>query len=311
MNKGVDNMINLDPKKSLPLLDEYIGRSIEPAFCAYASSVFVRRGKDYILLHQLKDNRVVGDNLVGIGGKNLLTNLYGSSEKIPMSTLASSMYAGKLSGEHDIKDVAVREVLEETGGFKKDDNTTPSGYGLLLEPSKLQPVGTSSVRVLNSTTNSLWRIDYFVYDLDGSEGSISPEEQREGTFEVCSEEDLLSVPMLPADRMIVHNMLNNPGTTLDVEAIYNDLDNQHTVRGIFTTEENITHILVPDCDKLGEYVGEVVECSGAEEELLSALPNVDQELLRQLSQHFSKKQGWKFSYPERRNLLPPTSRYKK
>ncbi|HOO67835.1 MAG TPA: NUDIX hydrolase [Bacilli bacterium] len=252
MSSYIDERVANDSSFSLPIISEKpdaLGRM--QLFC-YATSVFLRtpEGK-YIAMHQTKSNRVVGDNIVGIGGKmEIKINPYiGKGEKISSELIISSLLSGKLSAE-DVATAATREVFEETGGYNKDG--TLSGEGIKLIPRKLQSIGVSDVRLCNKNSNEVWYISYYVYDLDGTEGVISQSDLREGTFAEYTYEELMQQTMFPADRISLQNMDSN----IHTEAIYDDIEGVHKLRISKNTPDSITTILIPDYNN-DYYIGEI------------------------------------------------------
>ena len=73
-----------------------------PQLFASAASVFLHKNGKTLLMKQTKDHRVIGDNYVGIGGKDLLNTYYVESvgEKITTGEVVSSMYGGKFGSKN-------------------------------------------------------------------------------------------------------------------------------------------------------------------------------------------------------------------
>ena len=251
-NKEIENIIEdeiedeieeIDPKRSLRIFEYGLDELGRPQLFASATSVFLHKDGKTLLMRQTKDNSVVGDNYVGIGGKHLL-NTYleeGMGEKIPTEVLISSMEAGKFGSENTPEELAIKEISEET------ENS------ILLKEEKLKPIGCSEIKLLNEKSNEWWQIFYFIYELDGSEGELEKMYCNEGVFEWVNDEELFNKKMLPADKVILQN--KNPD--LLVEAIYNDLNNIHKLRTEFVNSNNEkTCILYPNYNKPEEFFKE-------------------------------------------------------
>lgn len=249
MSYYIDPRTENDPDFCLPAFDETTDMYGREQLFSVATSVYLRtRDGKYIAMQQTKDSRVVDDNIVGIGGKSLLGTLYGNgNERVRMESTIVSIMSGHFNHE-DIDEVAIREVFEETGGYNPDG--TLSGYGIKLKKSKLQPIGTSTIRLFNEKVNQCWSIKYYIYDLDGTEGEIMPGYSKEGAFSVYTYEELLDRPMLPADRIILQNL--NPN--IRIEAIYDDIYGVYKLRTILDTKDRLVSVLIPNFEK-PYYVG--------------------------------------------------------
>lgn len=206
----------LDPKKNLKIQDSGVDRLGRRQLFASATTVFFHKDGKTLLMRQTKDNRVVGDNYVGIGGKDFLNTYYGESvgEKIPTEVVISSIYAGKFGSEKTPEELAIKEVSEETNN------------AFLLNKEKLKPIGCSEIKLFNEKSNEWWQVFYFTYELEDSEGELIEMSCNEGVFEWVDDNDLFKKKMLAADKVILQS--KNPD--LLVEAIYDDLNNNHQLR---------------------------------------------------------------------------------
>lgn len=110
-----------------------------------AVTVYIIKDGKVLLMRQTKPHTVVGGYYVGIGGKTpIKTYLSKSHEKTNHDVIVSSMLSGEFALEESPEQLAAREVREEVG--------------LLLNPDKLQDIGITIVRLLNSKSNELWHI---------------------------------------------------------------------------------------------------------------------------------------------------------
>ncbi len=240
-----DEIDEIDPKRSLRIFEYGLDEFGRPQLFASATSVFLHKEGKTLLMRQTKDNRVMGDNYVGIGGKDLLNTYLDErmGEKIPTEVVISSMYAGKFGSENTPEELAIKEVGEETEN------------AILLKEEKLKPIGCSEIKLFNEKSNEWWQIFYFTYELDGSEGELEKMYCNEGLFEWVNDEELFNKKMLPADKVILQN--KNPD--LLVEAIYDDLGNNHQLRTESVNSDNEkTCILYPDYNKPEEFFKETV-----------------------------------------------------
>ena len=193
---------------------------------AIAVTVYIIKDGKVLLLNQTKSHTVVPDLLVGIGGKTpVQTYLSTTSEKTNHQVVISSLYTGKLQIPEPLKQVAAREVNEETG--------------LTIDPAKLQDIGSSTVRLRNHKTDELWRIFNYVYNADGTEGQLS--ECDEGTLEWFPIEQIPELPMHRHDKVIFHEQ----DPSIYIETIIDDINSEYRLR--ITKEKNgkILHILLP------------------------------------------------------------------
>lgn len=240
-----------DPTKNLKYQDRGVDRLGRLQYFASATSAYLHRkdGKT-LVMRQTKGNRVVGDNYVGIGGKDLLNTYYGESvgEKILTKVAIRSMIANKFGSKHTPEELAIKEVEEETT--------------VLLNREKLKPIGCSEIKLLNEKSNEWWQIFYFTYELDDSEVELIKMQCDEGIFEWVDDKELFNKKMLPADGVILENQ--NPNIV--VEAIYDELNNIHQLRTEspdFDKEEK-TCILYPNYNKLEEFFKKTVPFGLAE-----------------------------------------------
>jgi hypothetical protein len=242
-----------DPAKNLKYQDSGVDKLGRLQLFASATSVYLHKDGKTLLMRQTKDHRVVGDNYVGIGGKDLLNTYFGdeTGEKEPTEVVVSSMLAGKFGSKHTPEELAIKEVEEETT--------------LSLNREKLKPIGCSEVKLLNEKSNEWWQIFYFNYELSDSEAELIKMYCDEGIFEWVDDRELLDKEMLPADRIILQNQ--NPD--LLVEAIYDDFNNIHQLRTEspdFDKEEKVC-ILYPDYKKMQEFFKKTVPFRAAERAL--------------------------------------------
>lgn len=248
----------VDPAKSLKLCDYGFDRLGRPQFFVSATSVYLRKDGKTLLMRQTKDHRVVGDNYVGIGGKDLLSTYLGeeTGEKIPTEIAISSMYSGNFGSKYTPEELAVKEVGEETEGV------------FLLKEEKLKQIGCSEIKLLNEKSNEWWQIFYFVYDLDDSEGELMKMYCNEGVFEWVDDKDLFSKQMLPADKAVLQNQDPN----LLVEATYDYLNNIHQLRvqSILADNKRKKCVLYPDYNKPEEFFEKTVPI-GIVESILNGL----------------------------------------
>ena len=61
-----------DPAKDLKIQDSGVDRLGRPQFFASATSVYLHKDGKTLVMRQTKDNRVVGDNYIGIGGQRFV-----------------------------------------------------------------------------------------------------------------------------------------------------------------------------------------------------------------------------------------------
>ena len=182
-----------DPAKNLRYQDSGVDKLGRLQLFVPATSVYLHKDGKTLLMRQTKNHRVVGDNYVGIGGKDLLNTYYGESvgEKIPTEVVISSIMANRFGSKHTPEELAIKEVEEETT--------------LLLIREKLKPIGCSEIKLLNEKSNEWWQIFYFIYELDNSEAELIKMSCDEGVFEWVDDKQLSNIQMLPADRVILGN----------------------------------------------------------------------------------------------------------
>jgi hypothetical protein len=241
-----DQSIENNPDFTLGTFERFGGNQL---FSSATSVYLVTPDLHYIVLHQTKNNRVVGDNVVGIGGKTGLSTLYddNAGEKVNMETIITSIMTQSFK-INDIDETAVREVFEETGGYNEDG--TLSGYGIKLSKDKLIRIGNSIIGLNNEKGSSCFGIQYYVYFLNGTEGQISPKEQREGYFSQHTYEELMQLQMLPAERVILQ--MQDP--RVSVEALYDDLNNIYKLRTVYEAKDRNIRVLVPDL-RIQHFIG--------------------------------------------------------
>jgi len=233
--KNIDN-----PDYPLPIVDGMPDELNREQLFSYAITIFLRtREGKYIVIQQTKPDRVVGDNIVGLGGKIKIQTYLGEFEKVPSELLISSLLGSKLSAD-DEKEAAARETYEETTEY--DENGLILNEGLKLIPTKLQSIGTADIRLCNDKSNDAWFISYYVYDLDGTEGILKPTQVKEGLLVEMTYEELMNSQMFPADRILLQNLNSN----IHVEGIYDDIEDIHRLRVVKTTEEKVIKLKIPN-----------------------------------------------------------------
>ena len=193
---------------------------------AIAVTVYIIKDGKVLLLNQTKSHTVVPDLWVGIGGKTpVQTYLSTTSEKTHHEVIISSLYTGDLQIPEPLEQVAAREVNEETG--------------LTIDPAKLQDIGSSTVRLLNSRTDELWRIFNFVYKANGSEGQLS--ECDEGTLEWFPIGEISELPMHRHDKII----FKEKDPSICIETIIDDINSEYKLRITKEKDGKKLHILLP------------------------------------------------------------------
>ena len=248
----------VDPTKNLKIFEEEVDRLGREQLFASAVSVYLHKDGKTLVMRQTKNNRVVGDNYVGIGGKDLLNTYWGKSvgEKVLTSTVISSIQANRFGSENIPEELAIKEVFEETN--------------LLLKEERLKPIGCSQIKLLNEKSNEAWQIFYFTYELDGSEGELIKMYCDEGVFEWVDDKELFDKQMLPADRAILEN--KNPNPNFIAEAIYDEFNNIHQLRAVIfdydSEEKKCT--LWPDFNRRDQFIEATVPFGAAEHMLNQA-----------------------------------------
>ncbi len=299
---------NIDPKVPLKIFEQ--GKPDEfgrPQLFATAVSVFLKKNGKTLLMRQTKSHSVVGDNYVGLGGKDLLNTYLGKNtgEKVPTEIVISSLISGEFGSKDSPEDTAVKEIFEETGGETKTENgeVIKTGYGINLNREKLSSIGSSQVKLHNKKSNEVWQIFYYTYELDGSEGQINEEYCDEGNIEWVDDDKILDKNMFPADRVILQNQ--NPNIT--VEAIYDDIDNIHKLRTVFSeSDTEITYVLVNDYNKPKEYIGQTAILEN-NEELMNMFKgeNINKSFINELLRAYSNKKVVKeFEFPSKIEFAP-------
>ena len=227
---------------------------------AIAVTVYIIKDGKVLLLNQTKSHTVVPDLWVGIGGKTPVQTYLGTtSEKTHHEVIISSLYTGDLQIPEPLEQVAAREVNEETG--------------LTIDPAKLQDIGSSTVRLLNSRTDELWRIFNFVYKANGSEGQLS--ECDEGTLEWFPIGEISELPMHRHDKIIFNE--KDPSTS--IETIIDDINSEYRLRITKGKNGKKIHILLPSFKSVPNTVKGVIT------QTTDYPPDIQNYLLQELPKH--------------------------
>ena len=180
-------------------------------------------------MRQTKPHTVVGGYYVGVGGKTPIKTYQNESfEKTRHDVIVSSMLSGEFALEETPEELAAREVREEVG--------------LVLSPDKLEDIGITTVRLLNSKSNELWHIKNFLYYADGTEGELK--DCDEGILEFIPIEEIKNIKMLPHDKIILGE--KRPG--IYIESMNDDIHNLKQLRIQLKRGEENLYILVKDFD---------------------------------------------------------------
>ena len=238
----LDERTRDNPDYPLPIVDSIPDELGRNQLFSYAVTVFLRtkEGK-FVVIQQTKPDRVVGDNIVGLGGKIRIKTYLGEGEKVPSELVISSLLSVRLEADDEMY-AAAREVYEETTEYGQDKSILNDG--LRLTPSKLQSIGTADIRLCNDKSNDAWFISYYVYDLDGTEGTLKPAQVKEGLLVEMSYEELMKSQMFPADRVLLQNL----SPDIHIEGIYDDIEDIHRLRVVKLGEKTLTKIMMPHYD---------------------------------------------------------------
>ena len=213
----------LDPRQDLNFLTDDNTREV------VAVTVYIIKDGKVLLMRQTKLHTVVGGYYVGVGGKTPIKTYQNKSyEKTRHDVIVSSMLSGEFALEESPEELAAREVREEVG--------------LLLNPDKLEDIGITTVRLLNSKSNELWHIKNFIYYADGTEGKLK--DCDEVILEWISIEDVKNIKMLPHDKIILGE--KRPG--IYIESINDDIHALKQLRIQLRRGEEKLYILVSDFD---------------------------------------------------------------
>lgn len=213
----------LDPRQDLNFLIDDNTREV------VAVTVYIIKDGKVLRMRQTKPHTVVGGYYVGVGGKTPIKTYQNKSyEKTRHDVIVSSMLSGEFALEESPEELAAREVREEVG--------------LLLNPDKLEDIGITTVRLLNSKSNELWHIKNFIYYADGTEGKLK--DCDEGILEWISIEDVKKIKMLPHDKIILGE--KRPG--IYIESINDDIHALKQLRIQLRRGEENLYILVRDFD---------------------------------------------------------------
>ena len=227
---------------------------------AIAVTVYIIKDSKVLLLNQTKSHTVVPDLWVGIGGKTpVQTYLSTSSEKTNHQVVISSLYTGDLQIPEPLEQVAAREVNEETG--------------LTIDPAKLQDIGFSTVRLLNSRTDELWRIFNFVYKANGSEGQLS--ECDEGILEWFPIGEIPELPMHRHDKII----FKEKDPSICIETIIDDINSEYKLRITKEKDGKKIHILLPS------FKSEPNTVKGVITQTTDYPPDIKNYLLQKIPEH--------------------------
>lgn len=213
----------VDPRQDLNFLTDDNTREV------VAVTVYIIKDGKVLLMRQTKTHTVVGGYYVGVGGKTPIKTYQNKSyEKTRHDVIVSSMLSGEFALEETPEELAAREVREEVG--------------LVLNPDKLEDIGITTVRLLNSKSNELWHIKNFIYYADGTEGKLK--DCDEGILEWISIEDVKKIKMLPHDKIILGE--KRPG--IYIESINDDIHALKQLRIQLRRGEEKLYILVSNFD---------------------------------------------------------------
>lgn len=213
----------IDPRQDLNFLIDDNTREV------VAVTVYIIKDGKVLLMRQTKPHTVVGGYYVGVGGKTPIKTYQNESfEKTRHDVIVSSMLSGEFALEETPEELAAREVREEVG--------------LVLSPDKLEDIGITTVRLLNSKSNELWHIKNFLYYADGTEGELK--DCDEGILEFIPIEEIKNIKMLPHDKIILGE--KRPG--IYIESMNDDIHNLKQLRIQLKRGEENLYILVKDFD---------------------------------------------------------------